>query len=262
MGKPPEKEKQEPLPPDVKRSRSAGQLAAYMRAMNPKVETQEMPLDSDLWGYVASSAPDLITINQALPPGQRERTMLHELEHSMSFRGGDILGRPQPNYKTPMLQDNSYRAYYLLGKDWKPIESFIQNMVKNKNKLEEFFGEPVFGAEFKEESMKELLRRQGEYRGLFEEQLSTLSAMEQSTGKFLTQDKEMRKLFPDTRMMAIFDALTGPRQTRMDAKDLPPHTPMDPMAYETGAINRFIAEKISKPKPLLRQLPAANLRVK
>lgn len=262
MGKPQEKEKQEPLPPDVKRSRSAGQLAAYMRAMNPKVETQEMPLDSDLWGYVASSAPDLITINQALPPGQRERTMLHELEHSMSFRGGDILGRPQPNYKTPMLQDNSYRAYYLLGKDWKPIESFIQNMVKNKDKLEKFFGEPVFGAEFKEESLKELLRRQGEYRGLFEEQLSTLSAMEQSTGKFLTQDKEMRKLFPDTRMMAIFDALTGPRQTRMDAKDLPPHTPMDPMAYETGAINRFIAEKISKPKPLLRQLPAANLRVK
>ena len=262
MGKPQEKEKQEPLPPDVKRSRSAGQLAAYMRAMNPKVETQEMPLDSDLWGYVASSAPDLITVNQALPPGQRERTMLHELEHSMSFRGGDILGRPQPNYKTPMLQDNSYRAYYLLGKDWKPIESFIQNMVKNKNKLEEFFGEPVFGAEFKEESIKELLRRQGEYRGLFEEQLSTLSAMEQSTGKFLTQDKEMRKLFPDTRMMAIFDALTGPRQTRMDAKDLPPHIPMDPMAYETGAINRFIAEKISKPKPLLRQLPAANLRVK
>lgn len=262
MGKPPEKQKQEPLPPDVTRSRSAGQLAAYMRAMNPKVETQEMPLDSDLWGYVASSAPDLITINQALPPGQRERTMLHELEHSMSFRGGDILGRPQPNYKTPMLQDNSYRAYYLLGKDWKPIESFIQNMVKNKDKLEKFFGEPVFGAEFKEESLKELLRRQGEYRGLFEEQLSTLSAMEQSTGKFLTQDKEMRKLFPDTRMMAIFDALTGPRQTRMDAKDLPPHTPMDPMAYETGALNRFIAEKISKPKPLLRQLPAANLRVK
>jgi hypothetical protein len=262
MGKPPEKEKQEPLPPDVTRSRSAGQLAAYMRAMNPKVETQDMPLDSDLWGYVASSAPDLITINQALPPGQRERTMLHELEHSMSFRGGDILGRPQPNYKTPMLQDNSYRAYYLLGKDWKPIESFIQNMVKNKDKLEKFFGEPVFGAEFKEESLKELLRRQGEYRGLFEEQLSTLSAMEQSTGKFLTQDKEMRKLFPDTRMMAIFDALTGPRQTRMDAKDLPPHIPMDPMAYETGALNRFIAEKISKPKPLLRQLPAANLRVK
>lgn len=262
MGKPPEQAKQEPMPPDVKRSRSAGQLAAYMRAMNPKVETQDMPLESTLWGYVRGDVPDIITINQALPPGQRERTLLHELEHSMSFRGGDILGRPQPNFKQPMIQDNNYRAYYLLGEDWKPIEAFIQSMVKNKDKLEKFFGEPVFGAEFKEESLKKLLRRDGNYKGLFEEQLATLSAMEQSTGKFLTQDKEMRKLFPDTRMMAVFDALTGPRQTRLDAKDLPPHTPMDPMAYETGALNRFIAEKISKPKPLLRQLPAANLRVK
>jgi len=262
MGKPPEQAKQEPMPPDVKRSRSAGQLAAYMRAMNPKVETQDMPLESTLWGYVRGDVPDIITINQALPPGQRERTLLHELEHSMSFRGGDILGRPQPNFKRPMIQDNNYRAYYLLGEDWKPIEAFIQSMVKNKDKLEKFFGEPVFGAEFKEESLKKLLRRDGNYQGLFEEQLATLSAMEQSTGKFLTQDKEMRKLFPDTRMMAVFDALTGPRQTRLDAKDLPPHTPMDPMAYESGAISRFIAEKMSKPKPLLRQLPAANLRVK
>lgn len=262
MGKSPEQAKQEPMPPDVKRSRSAGQLAAYMRAMNPKVETQDMPLESTLWGYVRGDVPDIITINQALPPGQRERTLLHELEHSMSFRGGDILGRPQPNFKRPMIQDNNYRAYYLLGEDWKPIEAFIQSMVKNKDKLEKFFGEPVFGAEFKEESLKKLLRRDGNYQGLFEEQLATLSAMEQSTGKFLTQDKEMRKLFPDTRMMAVFDALTGPRQTRLDAKDLPPHTPMDPMAYESGAISRFIAEKMSKPKPLLRQLPAANLRVK
>jgi hypothetical protein len=75
---------------------------------------------------------------------------------------------------------------------------------------------------------------------LFSEQLASLSALEQTTGKFLTQDPEMRELFPNTRMMAVFDALTGPRQTRMDARDLPPHTPVPSYTYETNPALRLL----------------------
>jgi hypothetical protein len=82
-------------------------------------------------------------------------------------------------------------------------------------------------------------------RALFSEQLASLSALEQITGKSLTQDPEMRELFPSTKMMAVYDALTGPRQTRMDAKDLPPHTPVPSYTYEQNPALRFIKKTLT-----------------
>ena len=181
--------------------------------------------------------PNVLHINSNQSPGTAETTKLHELEHTLDLRGGDIRGREKVRYT-----DNNMRAYYLMGRDWRPIEKTVENFVNNKAKLEEFFGRPIESGYFREKSL-ENLKQSGEEKALFKEQIATLSALEQATGKSLTRDPVMRELFPNTQMMAVFDSLTGPRQTRMDARDLPPHTPQPSYTYETNPLMRFLKEK-------------------
>lgn len=265
-------EPEEVLPDVALKRKGARELESYINALNPRAQVFDVlegyqtnyrstPFSqSGTVGSVPIREPDRINVLKTLTPGQRERVLLHEAEHSMSLRGGDILGELDSKGR-PILMDNAYRAVALLKGNERPVREFVKNVALNKDKIDAFFGEPSFGTEFKKQSYEELKGR-GKELALFEEQLASLSALEQATGKFLTQDKEMRKLlFPNTEMMAIFDALTGPRQTRMDARDLPPHTPINPMAYDTGnAVSQFIKEKTRE--PLLRELPKAKMRVK
>jgi hypothetical protein len=265
-------EPEEVLPDVALKRKGARELESYINALNPRAQVFDVPegyqtnyrstpfSQSGTVGSVPIREPDRINVLKTLTPGQRERVLLHEAEHSMSLRGGDILGEVDSKGR-PILTDNAYRAVALLKGNERPVREFVKNVALNKDKIDAFFGEPSFGTEFKKQSYEEL-RGRGKELALFEEQLASLSALEQATGKFLTQDKEMRKLlFPNTEMMAIFDALTGPRQTRMDARDLPPHTPINPMAYDTGnAVSQFIKEKTRE--PLLRELPKAKMRVK
>jgi hypothetical protein len=228
--------------PNIPVSRSAKELQAYTQAMNPVVKTRSDDLGSDTRGYIIASSPDTLNLNYMLTPAEREITTLHELEHSMDARGGDIYGRP--NFAKLGGMDNNYRAYSLMGDDWSPITATVKNMVDNREKLEKFFGRPVDNAYFRKDSYDEL-KKSGKTKAMFSEQLASLSALEQTTGKFLTQDPEMRELFPNTRMMAVYDALTGPRQTRMDARDLPPHTPVPSYTYQQNPALRFIQKSLT-----------------
>ena len=228
--------------PDVPASRSAKELAAYIQAMNPAVKTETVNLGFGTRGNMVPSSPDTLNLNFRLTPGEREITTLHELEHSMDARGGDIYGRPK--FAKLGGMDNNYRAYSLMGEDWRPIAETVKNMVDNREKLEKFFGRPVDNAYFQKESY-DALKKRGGTEAMFSEQLASLSALEQTTGKFLTQDPEMRQLFPSTKMMAVYDALTGPRQTRMDARDLPPHTPVPSYTYEQNPAMRFIKKSMT-----------------
>lgn len=57
------------------------------------------------------------------------------------------------------------------------------------------------------------------------EMMADLVSIEAKTGTDITKDPYLRKnLFKDRETREIFNALTGLRQTRLDAKDLPPHT--------------------------------------
>jgi hypothetical protein len=57
------------------------------------------------------------------------------------------------------------------------------------------------------------------------EMLADLVGIEAKTGTDITKDPYLRKnLFKDRETREIYSALTGLRQTRLDAKDLPPHT--------------------------------------
>jgi hypothetical protein len=228
--------------PDVSPSRSAKELKAYTESMNPAVKTFTGGLGMGTRGYIYPDQPDVINLNTALSPGEREITMLHELEHSMDARGGDIYGRP--NFAKLGGMDNNYRAYSLMGDNWGPIKDTVKNMVDNREKLEKFFGRPLDNSYFRKDSYDNL-KKAGKEKALFSEQVASLSALEQTTGKFLTQDPEMRDLFPNTRMMAVYDALTGPRQTRMDARDLPPHTPVPSYTYQQNPALRFIQKSLT-----------------
>lgn len=227
---------------DVPVYRSAKELEAYTQAMNPAVKSVTGNLGFDTRGYMTPSNPDTLNLNFRLTPAEREITTLHELEHSMDARGGDLYGRS--NFAKMGGMDNNYRAYSLMGDRWDSVEDTVKNMVDNREKLEKFFGRPLDNAYFRKDSYDEL-KKVNKTRALFSEQLASLAALEQTTGKFLTQDPEMRKLFPNTRMMAVFDALTGPRQTRLDARDLPPHTPVPSYTYETNPALRFIKKALT-----------------
>lgn len=74
--------------------------------------------------------------------------------------------------------------------------------------------------------MPEMLRSQGPLApNLAYEMMAELVAIEAATGKDLTKDPYLRKnLFKTREVREIYNALTGLRQTRLDAKDLPPHT--------------------------------------
>jgi hypothetical protein len=228
--------------PDVPPSRSAKELKAYTEAMNPAVKTFTGGLGMGTRGYIYADEPDIINLNTALTPGEREVTTLHELEHSMDARGGDMYGRPK--FAKMGGMDNNYRAYHLMGDNWDSIKDTVKNMVDNREKLEKFFGRPLDNSYFRQDSY-DSLKKIGKERAMFSEQLASLSALEQTTGKSLTQDPEMRELFPNTKMMAVYDALTGPRQTRMDARDLPPHTPVPSYTYQQNPALRFIQKNLT-----------------
>lgn len=227
--------------------RSAQEQLALLEAMNPGVVINERPLAPGLYGYVRGSAPDVLNISTQQSPAQAEQTRLHEMEHSLDFRGGDILGRPGVG-----RTDQAYRAYYLLNKDWSPIRQFTENVANSREKLEQFFGMPMTSGYLRmSPEERKIAKDKGGRDALlpyFDEQLASLSALEQVTGKSITRDPEMRKLFPNTKMMAVYDALTGLRQTRLDARDLPPHTPLPSYTYETNPVVRFIREKTTGPK--------------
>ena len=215
-------------------TRSAKELDAYMKAMNPGAQISYFPERGDVSGHVSSKAQDILNIQKGLSPQKDEETKLHELEHSLTFRAGDPLGRPKVS-----KVDNNYQAYYMLG-DWRPMSQFTQNMVENREKLEQFFGRPLTNAYFKPETLEVVKKQHGDTSALFDEQLASLSALEQITGKSLTRDPEMKKLFPNVKVMSVYDALTGPRQTRMDPRDLPPSTPQPAYTYRDNPVTQFL----------------------
>jgi len=95
-------------------------------------------------------------------------------------------------------------------------------------------------AYFQPETLAALKKQQGDTSALFDEQMATLSALEQITGKSLTRDPEMKKLFPSVKVMSVYDALTGPRQTRLDPRDLPPSTPQPAYTYRDNPVTQFL----------------------
>ena len=194
--------------------RNDKQLNAYLSAAIPGVKSVSRPMGLGEFGFVDERVPDVMNINQGLRNRKQEVTKLHEQEHLLKNRAVQALPERE-------RIDNDIRFDQLYGDEsGRTRREIVSRMVRNRDKIEKFFGMPIGDSYFNESTLK----RQGRSMGaMFEEQIATLSALEQVTGKSLT--KGMPDLFPDDKAAAIYDAITGLRQTRLDAKDLPPYTP-------------------------------------
>ena len=172
----------------------------------------------DSGGYVASAREKNKTKNQSdamfLAPTHADdkRTIAHEAEHLLARRQ---LGHPSEINTAfdMMVQGNDKKNNKLRGE-------FVADAVKAAPYLEKTYG--LDSGYFS----PKMVQYQGSLApNLVYEMLATLASIEAETGKDLTKDPYLRKnLFKNREVREIYNSLTGLRQTRLDAKDLPPHT--------------------------------------
>ena len=164
-------------------------------------------------------------------PERGVATMAHEAEHLLAKRQLDSAGNI--NQMFDKLSDNP---------KFKDLRTtFVQDASKAFPYIQEKYG--IESGYFD----PKMLKFQGPLApNLAYEQLAVLASIEATTGVDLTKDPYLRKnLFKDRQVREIYNALTGLRQTRLDAKDLPPHTRIK--EKDSGRISDYI-ESIKKPK--------------
>jgi len=157
-------------------------------------------------------------------PNAAPDTFAHEAEHAMAKKQ---LGHPSAiNQKFDELigRPDARGKFVLAAMDLAPY-------LKEKYGIESGYFN------------KELLRR-NKPEVLLYEQLAELAAIEQALGVDLTKDPQLRKtLFKDQAVRETYNAITGLRQTRLDARDLPPYTrqpePASKQSFFDRAKNRF-----------------------
>jgi hypothetical protein len=138
-------------------------------------------------------------------PGAAPSTFAHEAEHLMAKKQ---LGHPQAiNQKFDEL----------LGKP-DARNKFVLAAMEAAPYLKEKYG-------FSSGYFDKNLLKNNKPEVLLYEQLADLAAIEQTLGVDLTKDPQLRKtLFKDRDVRETYNAITGLRQTRLDARDLPPYT--------------------------------------
>jgi hypothetical protein len=154
-----------------------------------------------------------------------KQTIAHELEHLLARRQ---LGRPSgintmfdkmassPEVRDQFVRDAAKAYPYLKEKYGLNSMYFSPGMIKDQG---------------------------GRERNLAYEMMADLASLEAKTGQNITQDPYLKKnLFKDRETREIYNALTGLRQTRLDAKDLRPHT----REKETGS--NFFTDILEKLK--------------
>jgi hypothetical protein len=164
-------------------------------------------------------------------PERGVATMAHEAEHLLAKRQLDSAGNI--NQMFDKLSDNP---------KFKDLRTtFVQDASKAFPYIQEKYG--IESGYFD----PKMLKFQGPLApNLAYEQLAVLASIEATTGVDLTKDPYLRKnLFKNREVREIYNALTGLRQTRLDAKDLPPHTRIK--EKDSGRISDYI-ESIKKPK--------------
>jgi len=138
----------------------------------------------------------------------------HEIEHALSAQGLGSGAALNSLWDKLTEADKDYRV----GRG-----SVVGRLIKHAPYLEKNWGLDPTAVKSGYFS-KEVLDRK-DARNFLYEQLATLSALEQLKNKKLTEDPYVREnIFRTPAERETYDALTGLRQTRLDAKDLPPHT--------------------------------------
>ena len=169
-----------------------------------------------------------------LRPDADKNVIAHEQEHLLARQGlgtGSAINR---------------KFDELLGKKGTALrEQFVKDAIASRSYLKEKYG--INDAYFDPSMLK-----QGG-TALYE-QLATLAGYEAANGVDLTKDPVLLKtLFKNKDVRETYNAITGLRQTRLDARDLPTYT-RQPELAEPGMVDRF--------KQLLGLSQPANVQYK
>lgn len=154
-----------------------------------------------------------------LRPDADKNVLAHEQEHLLARQG---LG-------TPPLINRKFEE--LIGNNGFLFrEKFVRDAVGAAEYLKEKYG--ISDAYFQPSVLK-----QG--GTAMYEQLATLAGYEAANNVDLTKDPVLRKtLFEDKNVRETYNAITGLRQTRLDARDLPTYT-RQPELAEPGMVDRL-----------------------
>jgi len=167
---------------------------------------------TDTAGYVFGDAPPSDT-SMFLRKDRLKDTVGHEAEHLLAAKQ---LGHPtEINSLFDSLVDNKKQGDRVRSR-------FVRDAVDAYPYLKEKYG---LQSAYFDPRMYDFQKKHGAAQNLLFEQLATLSAIEVTQNVDLTKDSELRKtLFRDKEVREIYGALTGLRQTRLDSKDIRPHT--------------------------------------
>ena len=177
--------------------------------------------------YRDTEGNSFVMLNPKETSRNKQVTHAHEMEHVLANQG--LGAGSQLNVKYDELSRNSGGA----GAAYR--FNIVKRLVEHAPYLQEKWG--LDPQDVKEGYFSSNVLKRPDSSNFFYEQLATLSALEQVKNKRLTDDPYVRDNILKTRNeRAIFNALTGLRQSRLDAKDLPPYTPQpdknDPSVME------------------------------
>lgn len=204
-----------------------GQMPNLARNAMPSPEANYPPQAAGIYGYQQFTVPGLrdsnadgfvLSPNDKAPatklspatfiaPNASGYTAAHEAEHLLARNG--LGSGTRLNGKFDELMGSR-----------DPRFDFVHNAVAAGPYLKEKYG--IDDAYFD----PKMLKFQGALGpNLFYEQAASLAGVEARHGVDLTKDPVLRKtLFKDKNVRETYNAITGLRQTRLDARDLPPYT--------------------------------------
>jgi len=147
--------------------------------------------------------------NIFMKPGEGSHTTGHEIEHLLARQNAGFTTEPRDRFAT-MVGDPERKTV---------IPQFLNGLKQSLPYLEKKYG---IGVDDHYMTPK-FIDRQGNV-GLHEI-FATLAGAEAALNIDLTKDPELRKtMFKDKNVREAYNAVTGLRQTRLDARDLPPYT--------------------------------------
>jgi hypothetical protein len=219
----------ENLPPDLKKNLRTDYGYSGLAALKPvpaklptepytlvgashlKGEYFDPYLDDNTQGvtYKDKQGNSFVALN---PKGtDQTNTRAHEMEHVLANQGLGSAARLNSLWDETVNDFDSRRG------------TIVSRLVEHAPYLQEKWGLEPIDVESGYFS-KNVLKRP-DTRNFLYEQMATLSGLEQSKNKRLTDDPYVRKHILKTKAeRETYNALTGLRQSRLDSKDLPPYT--------------------------------------
>jgi hypothetical protein len=190
---------------------SAAGLPGLMLLADPRID------NTNAYGYVLDSSDDKKNFGMAqamfLNKSRSEDypdTIAHETEHLLA----------RQNLGSAASINSKFDE--LIGNKGISRLNFVRDAVKAAPYLKEKYD---LQSSYLDPKMFEYQSKFGLGKNLLYEQLASLAALEQRHKIDLTKDPELRKtLFSRPDVRETYNALTGLRQTRLDPRDLPPHT--------------------------------------